>query len=119
MPDRHSYRQPQFKLVCFMKHLFDLLTEGLLPIEVDVDPRADLRYQFNRKGNGWVVILYSNSYYREFAPQSFKVVMTDHYKPVVFPLKLRCRMPVADAQAAVSDMARGPQARQGSGRYCA
>ena len=85
-------------LVCFVPHLLKLLTEGLLPIEVRTHKEGNLRYSFLRKGDGWVVVLMSNSHDREYAVKSIASnwYMDEGYVPKMIPVELVCRVKVGD-----------------------
>lgn len=86
-------------LVCFVPYLLHKLTEGLVPIHVQSPERASLRYSFLRKGDGWVVVLMSNSFARTFAINSVRSgwFLDAGYAPERFAVKLTCRTAVADA----------------------
>ena len=83
----------------YAPYLLQKLTEGLLPIRVEYPERASLRYSFLRKGEGWVVVLMSNSLDKTLVLRSIhsgQHIDADHV-PERFPIALRCSMPVADA----------------------
>ena len=86
-------------LVCFAPYLLRKLTEGLIPIRIEAPERASLRYSFLRKGEGWVVVLMSNSFARTFNMASVRSgwFLDGGYVPERFPVRLVCRMPVGDA----------------------
>lgn len=86
-------------LVCIAPYLLKKLTEGLLPIQVEAETEASLRYSLLRRGKGWVVVLMSNSFAQDFRVATVRSgwFLDAGHAPREFPVKLICRVPVADA----------------------
>lgn len=112
---RAQSRKP---LLAFVPHLLEHIVAGVTPIEVRrrLTDQPDLSWIINRKGDGWVVILFNYSLKRQelVVNSGGTGKVTAEYPYLELPFEIICRAPVVDVIERYGDRDVNWQRRDGA-----